>query len=424
MDNSVKMNNIRSIIKNTGPISIAGFMQEVMFNANYGYYKTKNPIGAQKDFITSPEISSAFSQLIAGYFFSFALNHFTKPVPSNMGPDARWDGAPLHREEASKISFVEMGAGLGTMFYDMLKTFLILEKKLGSNIVQNISFSILEKNPALVKIQQEKLSDLNLEVSWFENFDDFVEKSKDRKIYFVANELFDCFSINQFSNSNGKWQEILVDFDKDEVLAPTLEAFNPQKHRLIEKIFLNNVFSRRSNAPSHLSASPHQQEREDPSSNQEVPSKKDGEEPFNQEEIILEHSFEGERFMDQLSSAIKNSKGFGLIIDYGYYESPGKSTLQAIKSHKKVNIFTEENPYECDLTSLVNFQALQNRAKENSLQTSLINQKEFLTSLGIEEKRRQMIKNSPTEENNINLAINRLISDDHMGELFKCLIIW
>ncbi len=352
------MQDIKSIIKNLGPISVSALMQELMFNPQRGYYKTKNPIGASQDFITAPEISSIFSQLIAGYFFSL----FTQK------PD-------------QKITFTEMGAGLGTMFFDILKTFQTLATKVenGAQILSNINFAIIEKNPVLKAAQQEKLAPLNQEISWFNDFEAFESANQSRQIHFICNELFDCFAIHQFSYSNDQWREILIDLDKNENLAPKAEEFNPQKHKLIEKIAKENQISTQNN-------------------------------------IIFEHSFESINFMKQLSQAIKRTSGLALIIDYGYLESPLKSTLQAIKKHQKVNIFEEQDPYSCDLTSLVNFKALENCAKQQDLQTSLITQKEFLTSLGIEEKKGQ--------SENLNLAINRLISSNQMGELFKCLIVW
>ena len=356
------MQDIKSIIKNLGPVSISAFMQEIMFNPSKGYYKTKNPIGSQKDFITAPEISSIFSQLIAGYFFSI----FSQ------------------QKLGQEMVFVEMGAGLGTMFCDILKTFLALSNKTenGSQILKNINLAIIEKNPVLTKIQQDKLASLNLKISWFSDFEDFKDSNKNRQIYLTCNELFDCLSINQFSKSSDQWREILVDLDKNENLIPRAEDFNPQKHHLIKKIAKENL-----------------------DDNQ-----------ISQNNIIFEHSFESLNFMNQLSAAIKKTGGMALIIDYGYLESPLKSTLQAIKSHEKVNIFEAQDPYECDLTSLVNFTALKNCAQKNNLQTSLITQREFLTSLGIEEKKGQ--------SSDLDLAINRLISPDQMGDLFKCLLIW
>lgn len=354
------MNNIKSLIKTTGPISISSFMKEVMFSPNKGYYKTKKAIGPNQDFITAPQISSIFSRLIANYFFSFISQN-----PKNQ-----------------KITFVEMGAGLGTMFFDILQTFLELEKNLNTNILPNVNFAIIETNPVLKKSQEGKLSSLDLEISWFENFEDFLACNQDRKIYFVANELFDCFAIEQFSRNNGKWQEILVGLDQNQNLAPILENFSEAKHRLIKSLVQKNK-----------------------TPNQE-----------NKEKIILEHSFESLNFMNQLSKAIKKTNGMALIIDYGYIDPPFKSTLQAIKNHQKVNIFTTDDPYSCDLTALVDFTALERCAKQNDLQTSLITQGEFLNSLGIQESKNQ--------QENLDLAIERLTSSNQMGELFKCLIVW
>ena len=351
------MSKINSLIKANGAITIADFMQEAMFNEKTGYYRTKEPIGARADFITAPEISSVFGELIAAYFLSFIL------------------------KSDKEISFVEMGAGLGTLYSDALSTFAKIATKLEKldEIKRRINFNIVEISEKLTKVQQEKLAQSGFKINWFNNFEDFIATNQNRQIYFLANELFDCFQIHQFARTNNKWQEVLVGL-KNKELCLTLENFSQEKHVLINKIALENNISQ------------------------------------NQEDIIFEHSFAALNFMEKLSKTLKSQGGIALIIDYGYENPPLKSTLQALKNHQGKNIL--EDVGNCDLTALVNFKALQKTAQKYNLQTSLVSQKEFLTSLGIQE--RQGSNTNP----NVNSAINRLIGEDQMGELFKCLILW
>lgn len=355
--------SIENLIRVNGPLTIEQFMNEAMFNPKKGYYRSQNPIGKNQDFITSPEISSVFGELIAGYFLNFIL------------------------QSKHKIAFVEMGAGLGTLSFDIISTFFHIAKILNKEkeLTEKLTFNIVEISEELTKIQQEKLRKLDqINIKHYQNFDDFLSNNKNRQIYFVANELFDCFEIHQFSKKDNKWQEILVGLNNNK-LSLILENFSQEKHNFINKLAIEN----------------------------EIDLKKD--------EIIFEHSFKAQDFIDKLSKSLKKQGGIALIIDYGYYNSPLKNSLQSIKSHKKQDIFS--NIYHSDLTALVNFKMLEKIAKKNDLKTSLISQNQFLTSLKIREKEKNLIKNNKNPEK-ISQAISRLIDKDKMGELFKCLIIW
>ena len=169
-------NLIKTLIKNHGPLSIAEFITEAMFNPLHGYYRTKKPIGKQGDFITAPEISQVFGELIAAYFLNFIL------------------------ASKKKIALVEMGAGRGTLFHDTISTINSLTKKLGRelDIKERVSFHIIEISESLTKIQQEKLQNCGVKINWYQNFASFRKQNPDREIYFFANELFDCFPTHQF----------------------------------------------------------------------------------------------------------------------------------------------------------------------------------------------------------------------------------
>ncbi len=345
---------IKNLLKNNGAITVADFINEAMFNPLNGYYRTKNPLGKEGDFITAPEISQMFGELIAAYFFNFILN-----------------------SAAKKIAFVEMGAGRGTLFYDILRTFKNLSAKINCEreIFSRLDFHIIEISESLQKTQKEKLRDCDFKISWHQDFQGFEQSLKnDEEIYFVANELFDCFPIHQFVNIKNSWHERMV-AAVDDKLVFVDEPANALKHKMVQSLIDQGL------------------------------QLEDG--------AVFEYSFAATNFMNQLCEALAKRGGIGLVVDYGYTQLPLKSTLQALKNHQFSNVL--ENVYECDITSLVNFPSLEKCARKQNLQSSLISQRQFLLALEIE--KRAKILNDET-------AMKRLIDADQMGELFKCLIIW
>ena len=116
-------------LKNNSLISLDRFINKVLYDKKNGYYMNKNPIGHKADFITSPNISIIFSEMITIWLISF------------------WEkmGCP------KKINIIELGAGNGEMMLQILKT---IEKfkifKSSSN------FFIYEKSLYLKKLQKKK----------------------------------------------------------------------------------------------------------------------------------------------------------------------------------------------------------------------------------------------------------------------------
>jgi NADH dehydrogenase [ubiquinone] 1 alpha subcomplex assembly factor 7 len=329
-----------NLIKLTGHISVSQLIEESLFHPTLGYYNTKQPFGREGDFVTSPEISQVFGELIAIYFIHINQHHYQNKKPS----------------------FIEMGAGQGILMKDILRTF----KKFNFHPTINI----VEKSPKLTKIQQAKLP--GYKISWHDKFSDFTKKNHN-PIFFIANELFDCFPINQLIHKEDSLKEIVVSLDASEDLQFSISA---------NTLPINNK-------------------------DQKLP-----------EDIILEISPMAQNLMTEISKEIHQNGGLGIIIDYGYNKNPLTSTLQAIKNHKKCDIL--KNIGQCDVSSLVNFALLKKIAEDHGLQTSLISQKEFLLSLGIEKRENQ------TKENNILIKseIRRLIDQNQMGNLFKVLIFW
>lgn len=357
---------IKSLVKIKGSLTIAEFMQEALFNPVHGYYQKKNPIGKEGDFTTAPEISQVFGELIGLYFLN------------------------LFGNAKRPIAVVEMGAGRGVLFRDLL---LMAEKLAKNNIavaqnfLQKSTFHIIEISPALQEEQKKTLAKIGVSIKWHKDFQSFVKELKtNEEIYFVANELFDCFPINQFVKTPEGWCEKVVSL-RGEELDFFVEKFNPLKDKLINELVTLEL-------------------AKDIAQN-----------------AVFEYSSSAVSFMKDLSESLRDRGGIGLIIDYGYSKNEFKDSLQSVKGHK---------PHDClksvgdaDLTSLVNFPILEQVAKDISLNSSLVSQKELLEGLGVEDRRKiLLLDKSKEQQDDINSRINRLIEPSQMGELFKCLIIW
>lgn len=326
-------------------MKISEFISRALFDEKSGYYRTKKPIGKKGDFITSPEISQVFGELLAAFLLSSTSNSL------------------------KEFSLVEAGAGNATLFFDVINTISKLAESnnsLAKTFLERADFHIIEINEALTDIQKEKFSQFH--VKWHRSFKDFVSENN-RELVFFSNEFFDCFPIDQFVSTDIGWCERLTDG---------------------AKFFLKNF---------------------DPEIDRFVSGRVGSTKPFG---AIYEYSAKAELFMSDLCAHLKNFGGIAVNIDYGYFVSDFSNSLQSIKNHKKVGIFDYVG--ESDITSHVNFGALDQIAKNYSLSSSLVTQGEFLSSLGIEERRKKL----PSEST----SIDRLIKDDQMGQLFKCHIVW
>ncbi len=158
------------------------FINHSLYNKKFGYYMKKNPFGKDGDFITAPNISRLFSEMITIWVLSF------------------WKslGSP------KKFNLVELGAGNG----EMMK--IITESSQNFPIFfKSCKFVIIEKSPSLIKIQKEKLD--KKKVSWVSN----IKKIKKNPTIFLANEFFDSLEIKQFTKKKKIWFEKYVHLENN-----------------------------------------------------------------------------------------------------------------------------------------------------------------------------------------------------------------
>ena len=170
---------IKEKIQTNGPINIEEFMSISLNDKNSGYYIKSSPIGKDSDFITAPEISQMFGELIAIWLL-----------------DA-WD-----KSGRQKINIIELGPGNGLLMQDIVrvaKKFPIFFKK--------ISLWLYDINESLSKIQ-----DKNIEHK-FERINS-LEKLPNGINFIIANEFFDAIPIRQYIFDRGYWNERLIDVNK------------------------------------------------------------------------------------------------------------------------------------------------------------------------------------------------------------------
>ena len=102
------------------------FINKALYNPKNGFYMKNNPFGNKGDFITSPNISILFSEMLSIWTVSF------------------WRNLKCPK----KVNLIELGSGNGQMIYDMINSFKNFPK-----FYQSCKFIILEKSPYLKKIQ-------------------------------------------------------------------------------------------------------------------------------------------------------------------------------------------------------------------------------------------------------------------------------
>ena len=159
-------------------IPLDEFINFSLYDKKEGYYMKKNPFGKKGDFITAPNISRLFSEMIAIWLISFWQNL----------------GSPKN------FNLIELGAGNGEMMRILVESF----KKFPS-FVNSCNIFIHEKSSILVKIQKKKLKNNN--IKWLNNLNDLEKKPT----IFIANEFFDSIAIKQFLKLQNTWFERYVE---------------------------------------------------------------------------------------------------------------------------------------------------------------------------------------------------------------------
>uniref|UniRef100_A0A674C1Q7 Protein arginine methyltransferase NDUFAF7 n=1 Tax=Salmo trutta TaxID=8032 RepID=A0A674C1Q7_SALTR len=367
MPGNSMLGHLTSKIKATGPISVAEYMREVLTNPVMGYYVQNDMLGPDGDFITSPEISQIFGELLGIWCLS------------------EWMGAG----KPSRFQLVEFGPGRGSLANDILRVFSQLRGALGGAAV---SVHLVEVSPKLSQVQAQCLTGdqsqvsasedepvyrqgtttTGLPISWYRNLDDVP---RGFSIY-LAHEFFDALPIHKFQGTEKGWREVMVDIDPDE----------PGKLRLVI-------------VPAPTLASTQLIQADEKRRHVEVCP-------------------EGGVIVQLLANRIAEDGGAALIADYGH-DGTKTDTFRGFKGHKLHDVLA--SPGSADLTADVDYSYLRRMAGATVACMGPVSQKDFLKNMGIDTRLQVLLRNcaDPSTRAQLIQGYDMLTNPLKMGERFQ-----
>jgi NADH dehydrogenase [ubiquinone] 1 alpha subcomplex assembly factor 7 len=342
---------IRRRIATAGPMPVADYMRLCLTHPKHGYYINRDPLGSDGDFITAPEISQMFGELIGLWLAAIW----------------RQMGAP------ENVRLIELGPGRGTLMLDALRAACVVK-----GFREAIVLHLVEISPALQKLQQQRLEDLDVPALWHATLDDVPGGPS----LIIANEFIDALPVHQAVKQADGWHERVVDVGGDGNL-----CFGLARETLLH--FETGL-------PRGLRQSP--------------------------EGSIFE--WRPDRIALELGRRVR-SDGAALILDYGHVKYGLGDTLQAVAGHAYTDPLRA--PGEADLTAHVDFEALAQSAESIGGRIhGPVLQRDLLLRLGIDKRAAALKANASRDKAlEIELAMSRLTETgaQGMGELFKALAI-
>ncbi|MEQ1943279.1 class I SAM-dependent methyltransferase [Mesorhizobium sp. VNQ89] len=175
---------IARLIRAAGPISVADYMAMCLFDPDDGYYTTREPFGAKGDFITAPEVSQMFGELVAVWLVQ------------------AWEaiGRP------AQVTLAEIGPGRGTLMKDIVRTV----GRIAPDLAANATFGLIEASPRLTEVQRQTVGQSGVSITWHAT----PATLRDQPLLIVGNEIFDALPFRQFVKADAKWLERAIGLDQ------------------------------------------------------------------------------------------------------------------------------------------------------------------------------------------------------------------
>jgi NADH dehydrogenase [ubiquinone] 1 alpha subcomplex assembly factor 7 len=178
-------NDLRRMILMEGPVTVERYMALCLGHPQHGYYMTRDPLGASGDFITAPEMSQMFGELI-GLWIAQCWLDMGQPNP---------------------VRLVECGPGRGTLMKDALRAALVVP-----GLRQALHVDLIETSPVFKAKQLRALSGCGVSVAWHADITTIPEGDP---LIVIGNEFLDALPIRQYVRQDGQWHERLVGIEND-----------------------------------------------------------------------------------------------------------------------------------------------------------------------------------------------------------------
>ncbi|MGH6924887.1 MAG: class I SAM-dependent methyltransferase [Propylenella sp.] len=175
------LSKLRTLIRANGPMSVAEYMAHCLTDAEHGYYTTRDPFGAAGDFITAPEVSQMFGEIVGAWVIEMW----------------RRSGAP------EPVRLTELGPGRGTLMVDVMRV-----AAHAPDFFRTASIHLVETSPTLRQRQAETLRSTGIEPNWHASFNEVPAGP----LLLVANEFFDALPVRQFVRLD-VWRERAIGLD-------------------------------------------------------------------------------------------------------------------------------------------------------------------------------------------------------------------
>lgn len=374
-----------------GPLSVYEYMRQCLLHPRHGYYArsgAERNFGAGGDFVTAPELSQLFGELVGVWFVS------------------EW----VRLGEPEKVRLVEVGPGRGTLLGDVLRATAAWPKfrRAASDV------RLVEPSASLRLAQRRTLGarpathaqkpDAETPVTWaLDGFGDFgtratwhesLDEIDDDGVatLLVGQEVLDAFPAYQFVKTDNGWREKLVD----------LADAGPDRFRFVL-------------APSPTPASRALAAADAPSL-----ATKDG------EAETLEVAPGALAFVDAVAAKVAKAGGAALFVDYGYARGARGDTLRGFRRHAQVSPLRE--PGLVDLTVDADFGACGDRAAavDGAAAFGAVDQGEWLQRMGIVPRLEALLNLDDITESQVEdliSACERLVDPEQMGERYKVLAV-
>uniref|UniRef100_A0A914HY29 Protein arginine methyltransferase NDUFAF7 n=1 Tax=Globodera rostochiensis TaxID=31243 RepID=A0A914HY29_GLORO len=342
-------------IRTSGPITVAEYMQ-LCVNSPLGYYaRQKKIFGEGGDFVTSPELTQIFGELIGSW-----IVHELEMTS--------WQG---------RWQLVELGPGSGELIIDVLT---VLRK---FDVLGSVEVYLVESSERLMERQRQTLNsrfggDL-VRVRWYDSLDDVPQGFS----VFVANEFLDALPLHLFVRDEAnpkKWCEQYVTLDRTD------------EQRLCFMLSAGENIHTKAWIPQRI--------REDESRTK------------------WEFCPQAHYIVRQMVQRFTTDGGFALLIDYGHDGSRRDFSLRAKHGmNKKRKKTLLRNKFPIDITADVDFGELSMALRDECLVFGPVEQRAFLGSIGFHHRLNYLLNKSKTKEERVCLleACRMLIADDQMG---------